>query len=530
VTVNYATANGTATAPQDYAAVTATTLTFAPGTTTQTITIAVAGDVLTEANETFFVNLTTPVNATITDAQGLGTIVDNDAAPTVSINDVTVTETNAAGVNAVLTVSLSAASSQTVSVTYATANGTATAPADYTAAAATVLSFTPGTTSRTITVPIAGDLLDENNETFVVNLTAPVNATIADAQGVGTIVDNDATPSLIINNVTVTEGNSGSTNATFTVTLSAATSQTVSVTYATANGTATAPADYSAAAATVLSFTPGTTTRTFTVTIAGDLLDEDNETFVVNLTTAVNATIADAQGVGTITDNDATPSLIINNVTVTEGNTGSVNALFTVTLSAASGRSVTVNYATANATATVPADYTAAAATLTFAAGVTSQQITIPVIGDTLDEANETFVVNLSGATNATIADAQGVGTITDNDATPSLAINNVSTTEPDTGTVAMVFTVTLSAASGRTVTVQYATANGTATTANLDYTAIPLTTLTLPVGVTTQTLSVLIRGDAVAEGNETLLVNLSSAVNATIADTQGVGTIVNDD
>jgi hypothetical protein len=449
---------------------------------------------------------------------------------TLTVNDVTVTETNAAGVNAVLTVTLSAASSQTVSVTYATANGTATAPADYTAAAATVLTFAPGTTTRTITVPITGDLINETTETFVVNLTAPVNATIADAQGVVTITDNDAAGSLRINDVVVTEGNTGTLNATFTVTLSVASSQTVSVTYATANGTATAPADYTAAAATVLTFTPGSTTRTFTVPVVGDLLDEDNETFVVNLTTPVNATIADAQGVGTITDNDAAPTLRINDVTVTEGNTGSANAVFTVTLSAASGRSVTVNYATANGTATVNADYTAASGTLTFAAGTASLQVNVPVLGDTLDEVNETFVVNLSGATNATIADTQGIGTITDNDAAPTLVINNVSTTEPDLLPVSMVFTVTLSAPSSQTVTVQYATANGTATTANLDYTAVPITTLTFTPGVTTRTVSVSIRGDFVQEPAETLFVNLSTAVNATIADAQGIGTILNDD
>jgi hypothetical protein len=220
--------------------------------------------------------------------------------------------------------------------------------------------------------------------------------------------------------------------------------------------------------------------------------------------------------------------LAINDVTVTEGNTGTVNAVFTVTLSTVSGQAVTVNYATANGTAVAPADYTATSGTLTFAAGVTTQSITVPVVGDTLDEANETFVVNLSGATNATIADSQGVGTITDNDATPSLVINNVSVTEGNTGTQNAVFTVTLSAASGQTVTVNYATANGTAT-AGSDYVARS-GTLTFNPGTTTQTIPVTVNGDTVVEANETFVVNLSGATNATIADSQGVGTIVNND
>jgi len=135
---------------------------------------------------------------------------------------------------------------------------------------------------------------------------------------------------------------------------------------------------------------------------------------------------------GTITVRDATPSLAINDVTVTEGNSGTVNAAFTVGLSAPSGRTVTVSYATANGTATAPDDYTAiAATTLTFTPGQTSKTVTVAVKGDALDEANETFQVNLSAATNATIADGQGIGTITDDDPTPSLAINDVTVTLP---------------------------------------------------------------------------------------------------
>jgi uncharacterized membrane protein YciS (DUF1049 family) len=343
---------------------------------------------------------------------------------------------------------------------------------------------------------------------------------------VGTIVDDDP-PAISINNVTVTEGNTGTVNAVFTVSLSSASTQVVTVNYATANGTAVAPGDYTARSG-ALTFAAGVTSQSVTVPVVGDTLDEANETFVVNLSGATNATIADSQGTGTITDDDPSPSLAIDNVTVTEGNTGTTNAVFTVTLSAVSGQTVTVNYATANGTAIAPGDYTSSSGTLTFAAGTTTQTISVPVVGDTLDEANETFVVNLSGATNATIADSQGIGTITDNDATPSLVINNVSVTEGNTGTQNAVFTVTLSAASGQTVTVNYATANGTAT-AGSDYVARS-GTLTFIAGTTTQTIPVTINGDTTREANETFFVNLSGASNATIADNQGLGTIVNND
>ncbi len=226
----------------------------------------------------------------------------------------------------------------------------------------------------------------------------------------------DNTPRFLsISDTSVTEGDSGTTTAVFTVTLSAASGRVITVTYATADGTATAGTDYVAASGT-LTFAPGETTRTLTVTVNGDTLDEPDETFTVNLSNAVNATIADGQGVGTILDDDPEPTLSISDTSVTEGDGGTTTAVFTVTLSAASGRVVSVTYATADGTATAGADYVAASGTLTFAPGETTRTLTVTVIGDTLDEPDETFTVNLSNAVNATIARGQGVGMILDDD------------------------------------------------------------------------------------------------------------------
>ncbi len=111
-----------------------------------------------------------------------------------------------------------------------------------------------------------------------------------------------------------------------------------------------------------------------------------------------------------------TPSISINDVTVTEGDSGTTNATFTVSLSKAGSNTITVDYATADGTATAGSDYTAASGTLTFNAGETSKTITVQVSGDTVDESNETFYVNLTNPTNATIADGRGVGTIQDDD------------------------------------------------------------------------------------------------------------------
>ena len=317
---------------------------------------------------------------------------------------------------------------------------------------------------------MTGDTTVEPNETFSVNLTSPVNATVADAQADVTIANDDA-PSISITDLSVNEGNTGTTNAVVTLTLSAASTNTVTVNYATAGGTATAGTDYTAASGTA-TFAQGSTSTTISISVTGDTTVEPNDTFLVNLTSPVSATIADTQAVVTIL-NDDSPLLTIGNRTVTEGNSGTVSALFTVTLSAASTSTVTVVYATATATALADIDYVTTSGTLTFAPGITSQSITVPVIGDTLDEANETFVVGLSAPTNATLGTpSQGTGTITDNDATPSLSINDLTVNEGNTGGVLATFTVTLSAVSGRTVSVNYATSNGTATTGAGDYVA----------------------------------------------------------
>ena len=412
---------------------------------------------------------------------------DNDNAPSISINDVSVTEGNTGSINANLTVSLSNGSSSTVTVNYATANNTATSGADYTALSGT-LSFSSGETSKTISVAVLGDTIDEPNETFYVNLSGATNATIADNQGIVTITDNDNAPALSINDVSITEGDSGQANVNFTVSLSNASSSTVTVNYATANNTATAGADYTTVSGT-LSFAAGETSKLLAVPVMGDLNDEPNETFYVNLSSATNATISDSQGMATINDNDSAPSISIDDVSVTEGNTGSANVSLTVSLSNASGYTVTVNYATANGTALSGSDYTAASGTLSFSAGQTTKTVSVAVLGDTINEPNEAFYVNLSTATNATIADSQGIVTILDNDGAPSISINDVSITEGNTGSANATLTVSLSNASSSTVTVVYGTVDNTAT-AGADYTAAS-GTITFAAGETSKSVSV---------------------------------------
>ena len=329
-------------------------------------------------------------------------------------------------------------------------------------------------------------------------------------------------PSLSIGDVSVTEGNGGTTNAVFTVSLSAASATAVTVGYATAGGTATSGGDFTATSGT-LTLAAGALTGTITVPVVADLLDEPNETFTVTLSNASGATIADAQGVGTIVDDDPVPTLSIDNVSVTEGNGGTKAATFTVSLSAASGQAVSVTAATANGTASAGSDYTAGTWPLTFAAGVTTRSVAVTVLGDGVYEADETFVVNLTGATGATVADGQGIGTIV-NDDLAGFSIGDVDVVEPVSGTRSAVFTVTLAPTVATSTSVSYATTGLTATS-GADFTAAS-GTLTFAAGVASQTFGVPILADAVKEGTETLRVTLSNATGAAIAQGQATGRI----
>jgi len=227
------------------------------------------------------------------------------------------------------------------------------------------------------------------------------------------------------------------------------------------------------------------------------------------------------------------PAMSIDDVAVAEGDAGTTAATFTVTLSAAAATAVTVNYATADGSAVAGADYASTSGTLNFSPGQTTKTVTVSVNGDTAVEPNETFVVNLTAPSGATIATPQGHGTITNDDVAPppplpTLSIADVTGVEGNVGTSSESFTVTLSAAAAGPVTVNYATADGSAT-AGVDYVAAS-GTLTFPAGQTTKTVSVTVNGDTTAEPAETFSVTLSAPTGATLAKASGTGTITNDD
>jgi len=251
--------------------------------------------------------------------------------------------------------------------------------------------------------------------------TFTVHATNAVGNGVESAASNAVTPavpptppSIAVSDVKVTETNSPST-ATFTVSLSEAASAPVSVNYATADSTARAPADYTAATGTVW-FAVGERTKQVPVTVAGDTLYELTEKFFLNLTNPSGGTVAENRGTATIRNDDPAPSITIADVAKAEGSSSTSNLVFTVRLSTASGAAAKVNFATADGTATAGSDYTAVSGTVSIPAGATLKTVTVAITGDLIQEPDETLLVDLTGPVNATIADAQAVGTIVNDD------------------------------------------------------------------------------------------------------------------
>lgn len=623
VTFDIATADGTATvADSDYAARSLTSQTIPTGQQTYTFDVTVNGDMAIEPSETFFVNVSNVSGATITDGQGQGTIL-NDDSPQLTINDVTANEGNSGTTTFTFTVSLTQpAPAGGVTFDIATADGAATtAGNDYVANSLTAQTISAGQQTYTFDVSVNGDTLVEPNETFLVNVTNVTGATVTDGQGQGTI-QNDDTANLVISQVYGGGNNSGAqyqndfieifnrgtTTVDFAVTPYSVQYAGVGSTFGTNKTNLTsgtiAPGRYflvqeaggttngialptpDATGTIALGNTSGKVALVLGTTFLSATAcpgDDGSSPFNVNDPTVVDFvgygstagtsghcyegagpaaapsnTTSDFRKAGGCTDtnnntadflvsapfprNTASsvnncsagppPNLTINDVSAAEGNSGTTTFTFTVSLSApAPSTDVFFDIATQNGTATTAnSDYVSKSLTnQVIPAGQQTYTFSVTVNGDTTVEPDETFNVNLTNVVGANVTDSQGVGTI-QNDDSPQLTINDVSLNEGNSGTTTFAFTVSLSTISTSPVTFDIATADGTATTADNDYAANSLTNQSIPAGQQTFTFNVTVNGDTNIESNETFFVNLTNVSGATVGDSQGQGTIQNDD
>ncbi|MGH2827595.1 MAG: Calx-beta domain-containing protein [Actinomycetota bacterium] len=424
VRVDYKTLDATTTA-DDYTAATGT-ITFAAGDISEPIAVPVIGDRLDEEDETFIVSLSNnSANAGIADSQATGTIRDDDPLPSLSVNDVLVTEPASGDNTAVFTVLLSAVSAKDVSVHFETADGSALAGADYIHTFGDVM-IPAGERVAAVVVPVNVDGQDELDEAFVLNLSTPVNAVLGSkASGTAAIFDDDPTPGVVIGDAVMDEGDEGQSDAVFPVSLTAPAAGEVTVEFASTDGNATAGSDYVTATGSI-TFAPGQRTAKVIVRVTGDALDENDEDFGVTLSNVTGgASLIDGQASGSIMDDDAEPTISINDIEVTEGGSATMN----VELSTPSGLPVTVDYDSRSGSATADDYVEFARGTFSFQPGDTKSEIAIETKGDGLDEQSEEFFVDLSAPSQATIADGTGTVTVVDDDKGATRAVLRVRKT-----------------------------------------------------------------------------------------------------
>ena len=335
--------------------------------------------------------------------------------PALSVADVAVTEGHSGTANAVFTVRLSFPRSVAVSVDYAVTPLTASL-ADVTPATGTLV-LPAGTTSLALPVAVQGDLVDEDNETFLVTLRNSDHAVLDDPQALGTILDDDAPPSLSVTGTTVAEGNAGHTIALVRVSATAPAGRPIRVGYATASSTAVSGRDFLAASGTLV-FPEGTRTGELALAVVGDLVQEADEAFVLRLRDPENATLAAAEATIGIVDDDATPALAVRDVRIIEGHVGNRNAVFRVSLSAASSADVSVDWATSDSSAKAGEDYLPSGGTLVIRKGRRTGSVAVPVLGDRIDERNEAFLLRLTNAVGGRIVDGLAQGVVWDDDGT----------------------------------------------------------------------------------------------------------------
>ncbi len=360
----------------------------------------------------------------------------------------------------------------------------------------------PTGNSSTLTVSVTGAV-----PTGTYNLTVDGSGTPGNRSTALTLTVVAPTVSFTAAAQTVSEGVG---TATITAQLSAVSTQAVTVPF-TVGGTAASPGDYTITASP-LTIAAGSTTATITVTVVADAVAEPNETVIVTMGTPTNATLG-ATTVHTLTIGAQLPTVSFTQAAQSV-NEGVGTATITAQLSAVSTQAVTVPF-TVGGTAANPADYTITASPLTITAGNTSATITVTVVADAVAEGDETVIVTLGTPTNATLG-ATTVHTLTIGAQVPTVSLTAAAQTVSE-GVGTATITAQLSSASTQTVTVPFTVGGTAANPADYTITASPLT---ITAGNTSATITVTVVADAVAEGDETVIVTMGTPTNATLGAT----------
>ena len=368
---------------------------------------------------------------------------------------------------------------------------------------------------------ITDDSIDESDETITITISNASDGTISDATGTVTITDNDATPSLSINDVSTTNESSTSTN--LTVTLSAASAQDVTVDFTTAypfvSTAADAGSDYNTTNGT-LTISAGDTTGTIPVTVIQDNIFEEDEVLYINLSNPTNATISDARGVLTITDDESRPTATLTvDATSIDENSGSSLTL-TATLTGPT-KGLNDVYLDTSGTATEGTDYTDGSGVIDnirISAGSTTGTVTFNPTDDSVYEGNETAIISVNTVSGLAVENStpQAVTiTITENESSPTITLTSSASSISENAGSSLTLTATSSIVADEDITVSIST-SGTGTEGT-DYSTI--SDITISAGATTGTASFTPTDDSVYEGNETGIVAISGVSGADAAE-----------
>ncbi len=347
--VDFATAPGSATSPGDFQSASGI-LNFAAGQATATISIGTVRDNTQEQAESFTVELSNPVRGTIANGTGTVSISADPPLPTVSISGGSASDTAAGSLT--FTITLSAAATNTITVDYTTESGSATAGSDFTATSGSV-TFLVGQTTQTVSVPIAADATGEDDESFTMRLTGALGAVIAGGSATGTILGDVVIPNIVLSGGT-TVSDAVATSVVFTVTLSQSTSASVTVNYATVTGTADS-SDFVPQSGT-LTFAPGITSQTVTVSINAFGTSESAETFSLVLSNASGGVITASGAQVIISADPVATSATIATLLSTQGTYNNQNVIVTDSANIADIKTVDTANGTGTVTATTISD------------------------------------------------------------------------------------------------------------------------------------------------------------------------------
>lgn len=557
--VSYKTIDGTAIAADgDYAHVESEVEFEGTLNEVQQIAVKIAADKIVELDEQFEVKLSTiqdEANNNLSsrieffDDDQDGKIINDDKARiSLSFEGLTYDETNQ-----LVKVNEGDSGSQTYtvkvtlledvqdgfSIDYSLAGGTAAAGSDYESNSGTLDFIGNGTLleERSFEIVVNGDTSEEQNENFLVALENFTNTNIPEEDFIFLrnpttfeITNDDGT---IINisaeSETVLEGD---TDVVFTVELDDSSFETITVDYEVKGISATPNSDFGAQTGT-LTFEANETVKNISVSILDDLLSEDDETLVVEISNPTNATVgSSSEAILTIVDNDGLPSISFGAMesTVSESD---VSIPVTVTLNRVSSRPISVTISTHAGTATATDDFETLSQVVVFPAGTLIQTVLIKPVDDSLYEHNETFSLSMSDFVNGDPGTTtEATITIEDNDVAPLISISDVTANESDE-LATMSFEVSLSKVAGVDISVSFATQDGSAKADDGDY-QTAAGRVVIPAGDLSQSIDISINGDQKGEGDEYFEVILSAPsdgeINPIAGANIGTGTLRNDD